>query len=92
VPRMLPEGLGAELDLGSYVRPPVFDLLQRLGEVEEHEMRRTFNLGVGLVVAVRPEDAQAVADAIRGAGESVWTLGKVIETPGAVDEDRVRIL
>ena len=91
-PRMLADGLGAELELGRYTRPPVFDLLQKLGDVDEHEMRRTFNIGVGLVVAVAPADAERVADAMRAAGETVFTFGKVIETPGAVDDDRVRFV
>ena len=55
-------------------------------------MRRTYNIGVGLAVAVAPADAERVADAMRAAGETVFTFGKVIETPGAVDDDRVRFV
>jgi phosphoribosylformylglycinamidine cyclo-ligase len=60
LPRALPDGLGAVVDPGSWTRPPVFDRLQALGEIGEREMRTVFNLGVGMIVVVRPEDEAAV--------------------------------
>jgi phosphoribosylformylglycinamidine cyclo-ligase len=92
LPRVLPEGLGAEVDATRWVAPPIFDLIAERGGVALAEMRRTFNLGVGFV-AVCPEDAaEAVTAALQGAGETVSDIGRVVELPGAVDEDRVRYL
>jgi phosphoribosylformylglycinamidine cyclo-ligase len=51
-PRMLPEGLAAEIDLGAWIIPPIFELLRRLGNLPEDDYRRTFNLGLGMILAV----------------------------------------
>jgi phosphoribosylformylglycinamidine cyclo-ligase len=88
LPRVLPDGLGARLDLGSYERPAIFRVIAAGGPVEEDEMRRTFNLGVGLVASVDRAHADAAIDALRGAGEHAWRLGEVIEAPGAAFEER----
>ena len=92
LPRVLPEGLGAEVDPRSIPRPPIFDVVARLGGVEEREMRRAFNLGVGLVVVVDPASERAVIEALRRAGEAAFALGRVVAMPGAEDEARVRYL
>lgn len=92
LPRVLPEGLGAEVDPRSIPRPPIFDVVARLGGVEEREMRRAFNLGVGLVVVVDPASERAVTEALHGAGETPFPLGRVVSMPGAEDEARVRYL
>ena len=92
LPRVLPEGLGAEVDPRAIPRPPIFDVVARLGGVEEREMRRAFNLGVGLVAVVDPESERAVTDALRGAGEAPFPLGRVVAMPGVDDEARVRYL
>jgi phosphoribosylformylglycinamidine cyclo-ligase len=89
VPRVLPEGLGVRLQLSSYERPAIFRVIQEGGPVDEPEMRRTFNLGVGLVAIVDPARVEPALAALRGAGEQAWVLGEVIETPGAAFEDRV---
>ncbi len=89
VPRVLPDGLGVRLRLSTFERPAIFRLLQEHGPVEEAEMRRTFNLGVGLVAMVDAARVDAAIAALRGAGEEAWVLGEVIETPGAAFEDRV---
>jgi len=78
IPRVLPEGMAAKVDLGSYERPPLFGVLARGGPVEEDEMRRTFNLGVGLVVIVAPETADTALAALQQAGETSWRLGEVV--------------
>ena len=70
LPRVLPAGLGVRIDLASWARPPIFQMLARGGPVEEDEMRRTFNLGVGLAVVVRPDAAAPALAALRDAGES----------------------
>ena len=89
VPRVLPEGLGVRVRLASWERPAIFKLLQEGGPVDEAEMRRTFNLGVGLVAIVEASRADDAIAALRGAGEEAWVLGEVIETPGAAFEERV---
>jgi phosphoribosylformylglycinamidine cyclo-ligase len=90
VPRVLPDGLGAQLDLGTYQRPAVFDVLQRGGPVDEGEMRRTFNLGVGLVAIVEKKAAPAAIAALTDAGERAWTLGEVVSVGDVPFEERVR--
>ncbi len=78
LPRVLPKGLGAHLDLVSYVRPSIFRAIEEGGPVDEHEMRRTFNLGVGLAVVVaRSAEARAI-DVLRAAGEEAWVLGEIV--------------
>lgn len=80
LPRTLPEGLGARVEVGSWPVPAVFDRLQALGAIEDAEMRRVFNLGVGMVVVVRPEDA-AAARAL--CGETLHPIG-VVESGSGV--------
>lgn len=76
VPRMLPEGCAAELDRASWVEPAIFALLRE--RVPAEAMDHTFNLGVGLVLAVREADAAHVIDGLNAAGESAWRLGRVV--------------
>jgi phosphoribosylformylglycinamidine cyclo-ligase len=92
LPRVLPEGLGAEVSESTWTRPAIFDRIQRLGGVETAEMRRTFNLGVGLVVAIDPTKEAATTSALREAGEAPVTIGRVVAMPDAIDEARVRYL
>jgi phosphoribosylformylglycinamidine cyclo-ligase len=75
--RVLPEGLALEVDYEAWTRPGLFRLIQEVGDVPEEDMRRTFNLGVGLV-AVVPEDKKARAKAVLGAlGEPAIEIGRV---------------
>jgi phosphoribosylformylglycinamidine cyclo-ligase len=78
VPRVIPSGLAPRIELASYERPRLFELLAAGGPVEEDELRRTFNLGVGLVVTV-PRDAVGDAlEVLAAAGEEAWVLGDVV--------------
>ena len=79
VPRILPEGLAVRFDPSRWARPPIFDLVQRLGRVADAEMYRTFNVGLGMVVVVAPEEAEPLAAAIPGA----VMVGEVVEREGA---------
>ncbi|HEU0016213.1 MAG TPA: phosphoribosylformylglycinamidine cyclo-ligase [Longimicrobium sp.] len=81
VPRILPDGVDARFDLASWEVPNLFRVLQREGAVEQGEMFRAFNMGVGMVAAVAQEDADAVVRALNGAGERAWVAGQVV--PGA---------
>ncbi len=90
LPRVLPDALGARLDLSSYERPAIFEWLARQGPIEEAELRRTFNLGVGLCAIVEPDCAGLVLDALQAAGEHAWTLGQVVTVdPSTPFEQRV---
>ena len=78
VPRILPEGVDARFDLRSWTVPPVFRVLQREGGVEQGEMFRAFNMGVGMVAAVAAEDADAVVRELSAAGERAWIAGEAV--------------
>jgi phosphoribosylformylglycinamidine cyclo-ligase len=77
LPRVLPEGTQAVIDLGSWVLPPVFAWLQTQGGVAEAEMRRTFNCGVGLVLCVPAAMAALACQRLGALGESAWILGRI---------------
>lgn len=77
IPRALPAHLGVRLDLGGWIRPPVFEWLQAVGQVEEPEMQRVFNCGVGFVLICAEEHADAVIAEARAAGESAFVIGAV---------------
>ncbi|MEL6584381.1 MAG: phosphoribosylformylglycinamidine cyclo-ligase [Pseudomonadota bacterium] len=81
LPRVLPDGLGAELTTG-WARPPVFDWIASEGPVEEQEMLRTFNCGVGMCVVVAAAEADAVAASLEAAGEEVSVLGRIVSGTG----------
>ncbi len=82
LPRVLPEGIGARLDLGSYERPALFGAIQRGGPVAEEEMRRTFNLGVGLTVVVARGAVDRAIEALERSGEKAWKLGEIVPHDG----------
>ncbi len=77
LPRVLPDGLGAVVDRAAWEVPPVFRTLQEGGKVERSEMDRVFNMGVGMIAVVRPQDADAVAARVRESGVDVWRIGRV---------------
>ncbi|MDX1493048.1 MAG: phosphoribosylformylglycinamidine cyclo-ligase [Longimicrobiales bacterium] len=82
LPRVLPQGLGAEVDRSTWTVPPVFQTLQEAGEVSRGEMDRVFNMGVGMIVVVDPSDADAIHAAAAEAGMEAWTVGSVVEGKG----------
>jgi phosphoribosylformylglycinamidine cyclo-ligase len=75
--RMFPEALSARIERGSWPRPPIFDWLQRSGNVDEDEMHRVFNCGLGMVLVVARDHAQATIARLRDAGESAYLVGSV---------------
>ena len=79
IPRVLPEGLGVDLDGDAWTRPAVFDWLQDAGGIAQKEMLRTFNCGVGMAVIVEAQDATRLETLFREAGEDVSIIGTVIE-------------
>ncbi len=76
-PRMLPDHLKADIDFDSFDRPDVFKWLQETGGIAEAELRRAFNCGVGLVLAVAPAKAESVISALNTAGETAWVIGSL---------------
>jgi len=86
IPRVLPEGLGARVRKGSWEVPPLFRLIQKAGAVPEEEMFRTFNMGVGMVVVVAPEDLHDVEHSLERRGETSFVIGSVVEGQGVAFE------
>ncbi|ARE41621.1 Phosphoribosylformylglycinamidine cyclo-ligase [Rhodovulum sp. P5] len=82
LPRVLPEGLGAEIDLSAWEMPPVFRWLAETAGMDEAEVLKTFNAGVGMVLAVAPDRAEALTDLLTGAGETVVRIGRVVPGQG----------
>ncbi|MDE2447080.1 MAG: phosphoribosylformylglycinamidine cyclo-ligase, partial [Alphaproteobacteria bacterium] len=82
IPRVLPKGTVAEIDLNAVPYLPVFQWLQEVGGTAEAEMLRTFNCGVGMIVVVKAKDAKAVSVALKKAGEKVVTLGSIRKRKG----------
>ena len=76
VPRMLPDGIRAVIEKNSYPVPPIFAMLAREGQIEEKIMYNTYNMGLGMVIGVKPEDADAAVKAIEAAGEKAYVVGK----------------
>ena len=79
IPRMLPDGVRAVIKKDSYEVPAIFKLMAKKGNVAEEMMYNTYNMGLGMVLAVDPKDVSAVMDAIRGAGETCYLVGEVAE-------------
>jgi phosphoribosylformylglycinamidine cyclo-ligase len=77
VPRVIPDGLEAVLDGKSWTRSPVWDWIQRTGNISADEMHRTFNCGIGMVAIVAPADAEAAAQLLRDCGEQVFRIGVI---------------
>lgn len=77
LPRVLPADCGFELERDAWPRPPVFDWLQKAGDIADDEMLRTFNCGVGLAVVCAAPDAALISEKLKAAGESVFAIGRV---------------
>ncbi|WP_394689936.1 phosphoribosylformylglycinamidine cyclo-ligase [Hoeflea sp.] len=77
LPRVMPEGLAADIDLAAMTVPPVFSWLAKTGGVQPEEMLRTFNCGVGMVLVAGADDAERLTEALEAAGETVVRLGQL---------------
>ena len=78
IPRMLPENVSAKVEKGSFEVPPIFALLQKTGKLEEKMMYNTYNMGLGMVLAVDASDADRAIAALENAGEKAWAVGEVV--------------
>ena len=85
IPRMLPDGARAEIRKDSYPVLPIFRLLQKTGNIEEHMMYNTFNMGIGMVLALDAADAEKAVAALEAAGEKAYVIGKVISGEKGVE-------
>lgn len=85
VPRMLPKNVRAIIKKESYPVPALFGLIQKNGNIEEHMMYNTFNMGLGMVIAVNPEDVETTMKAIEEAGDKCYVVGNIVEGDKGVD-------
>ena len=81
IPRMLPEGILARVHKDSYPILPVFTLMQKKGEIEEKMMYNTFNMGIGMVLALDSADAERAVEVLRAAGENAYIIGETVHAP-----------
>jgi len=82
LPRVLPEGLGARIERGSWTPPALFHVLADAGGVQQEEMDRVFNMGVGMVIVTAATHSDATVRALRDAGEDAWIMGEVVTGQG----------
>ena len=82
IPRMLPEDLGAELNEENWELPPVFKLMESIGELDRKEMYNIFNMGTGMVIAVDEKEAADVVEFFNQAGEKAYPIGVITNQPG----------
>jgi len=83
IPRILPDGCGVEIQKGSWPNIPVFDVMQSIGNVDENEMYRAFNMGIGMTFIVSPDDIGAVTDALKDLTD-VYEIGSVVNAENKV--------
>ena len=84
VPRILPAGLGAEIDTQSWSRPPIFAFLQEQGSLDEKEMYSVFNMGIGMVLAMPAIDADKATRTLEQQGEKPYIIGRIIQGEGVI--------
>lgn len=90
VPRILPKGCMARFKLGSWQMPPIFPLMAEAGNVEQFEMYRTFNMGIGMVLAVKEKDVEDIIARLNGQCEKAWLIGEVVS--GKEGQEQVELL
>jgi phosphoribosylformylglycinamidine cyclo-ligase len=79
LPRVLPKGLAAAIDTGSWQVPPLFEMLRKIGDIPEPDWRRTFNLGVGMIFVIPQKKTDAAIRALKRAGEKPWIIGEIVK-------------
>jgi len=78
IPRVIPEGLGVHIEKGTWPVPPIFRKIQRAGRIEEREMFRTLNMGIGMALVVRPSDVDRTIAGFARRGIKAWPIGEVV--------------
>ena len=84
IPRSLPDGISARIPRSNVQVLPIFDLLAETGKIPERDMFNTFNMGVGMIVSVAPEDADAAIASLTASGEKAYVLGELVESSEGV--------
>lgn len=84
IPRCLKPGLGAHIHKHQWMVPPIFKYIKKLGEIPCQEMHAVFNMGIGMVLVVEANEAQAVINTLHGEGETAWVIGEVVEGEGVI--------
>ena len=84
MPRSIPKGLGVKIEKSAVRVPPIFSLIQKRGNISEHDMFNTFNMGVGMSVVVAKEDADRAVELFRANGEDAYILGTIVESEDGV--------
>ncbi|MFE0556446.1 MULTISPECIES: phosphoribosylformylglycinamidine cyclo-ligase [Paenibacillus] len=79
IPRMLPDGVNVDIEYGSWPILPIFKLMQEKGNISNKDMFTTFNMGIGMVLVVKEQDADGVLQYLRSAGEEAYVIGRVTE-------------
>jgi len=82
IPRIIPEGLGVEIRLGSWEAAPIFDYIRQVGDIATEEMFATFNMGIGMMMVVDQADVETVKEQIALAGEQAFEIGRIVEGEG----------
>ncbi len=80
IPRMLKDGQGVRIEKDSFPRPAIFDVISTYGGIDEEEMYNVFNMGIGFIMAVRPEDAGRVQQILEDMGETSYVIGEVTDS------------
>ena len=80
IPRSIPDGLGAKINKSSIKILPIFDLIAKRGNISEHDMFNTFNMGVGMSIVVAPEDKDKALEILKAQGEDAYVIGEIIES------------
>ncbi len=80
IPRSIPDGLGAKIDKSAVRVLPIFELLAKVGNINEHDMYNTFNMGVGMSIVVSKEDAEKSLEILKANGEDAYIIGEIIES------------
>lgn len=91
LPRVLPPELSAEIDISRWSRPPIFDWLQREGQLSKKELYRTFNCGIGMTVCVDKTDTKQTLEFLNDSGETAWLIGEVVPNLKANEGPRVTL-
>ena len=84
MPRSIPKGLGVKIEKSAVRVPPIFSLIQKRGNISEHDMFNTFNMGVGMSVVVAKEDAERAVELFKANGEEAYILGTIVESEDGV--------
>ena len=85
VPRMMTEGLTAQIKLDTFPRLPIFDLIQKKGEIPERDMYNTFNMGIGMILALPAQQAPQALEILKAAGEQAYQIGQVVSGEAGVE-------